>query len=344
MFDFAHPYLLYLLWLVPVFYGLFWLARLSRRRRLAKFGHADVIAHLMPDASKYKPAIKMTLRLIALAAIIMVLARPRAGEKKHDESVAGIEVMIAFDVSNSMLASATDDPNGTSRLDRARLTLEKLVDRLDNNKVGLIIFAGDAKTQLPMTTDFYSAKMYLKELSPALIQNQGTSVAEAIRMAMNGFGPDENVHKAIVLITDSEDHEGDAIEAAKLAAENGIQVDVVGLGSAKGAPIPMPGQRGEYIRDNQGQIVTTTLNEKLAAEIASAGGGIYVNGASGDALSQLADRLETLQKSEFKHVTYTAGAEQFPVFAWIALIFLIIDILVLDRKNSWLKKYNFFSK
>ncbi|MDO4320757.1 MAG: VWA domain-containing protein [Bacteroidales bacterium] len=344
MFDFANPYLLYLLWLVPVFYGLFWWSRLSRRRRLAKFGHAGVLAHLMPDASRYKPAIKIVLRLIALAAVVMVLARPRAGEKQHDKSVAGIEVMIAFDVSNSMLASATDDPNGTSRLDRARLTLEKLVDRLDNNKVGLIIFAGDAKTQLPMTTDFYSAKMYLKELSPALIQNQGTSVAEAIRMAMNGFGPDENVHKAIVLITDSEDHEGDAIDAARLAAENGIQVDVVGLGSAKGAPIPVPGSKGEYFRDNQGQIVTTTLNEKLASEVAEAGGGIYVNGASGDALDKLADRLETLQKSEFKHVSYTAGAEQFPVFAWIALIFLIIDVFVLDRKNSWLKKYNFFSK
>lgn len=344
MFDFANPYLLYLLWLLPVFFLIFWWCRTARRRRLARFGRPEVIAHLMPDASRYKPALKLTLRLVALAALVFVLTRPRAGEKVHDQSVAGIEVMIAFDVSNSMLASATDDPSGTTRLDRARLTLEKLLNKLDNDKVGLVIFAGNALTQLPMTTDFYSAKMYLRELSPALIQNQGTSVADAINMAMNGFGPDENVHKAIILITDSEDHEGDAVEAARLAAENGIQVDVIGLGSAKGAPIPVLGRQGEYFRDAQGQIVMTTLDEKLAAEIAKAGGGIYVNGASGDALKKLSDQLETLQKTEFKHVTYTAGAEQFPVFGWIALIFLVIDIFVLDRKNSVLRKVNFFTR
>lgn len=344
MFDFAHPHLLYLLWVIPALIAVFLWARAARRRRLKAFGQPSVLAHLMPDASPYKPAIKLTLRLIALAALIFVLARPRAGEKQHEQTVAGIEVMIAFDVSNSMLASATDDPGATSRLDRARLTLEKLLNKLDNDKVGLIIFAGEAKTQLPMTTDFYSAKMYLRELSPALITNQGTSVADAIHMAMNGFGPDENVHKAIILITDSEDHEGEAVEAAKLAAENGIQVDVIGLGSAKGAPIPMPGRQGEYFRDAQGQIVTTTLDEKLAQEIAKAGGGIYVNGASSDALNRLSDQLDTLQKSEFKHVVYSAGAEQFPVFAWLALIFLVADILVLDRKNSVLKKVNFFTR
>ncbi len=344
MFDFAHPNLLYLLWLVPLFGIFFWWARVTRRRRLARFGHPEVIASLMPDASPYKPAVKFTLRMVALAALIFVLARPRAGERRHDQTVAGIEVMVAFDVSNSMLASATDDPNGTSRLDRARLTLEKLFGSLDNDKVGLVIFAGEAKTQLPMTTDFYSAKMYLRELAPGLIQNQGTSVASAIRMAMNGFGPDENVHKAIILITDSEDHEGDAVEASRLAAENGIQVDVIGLGSAKGAPIPVGTHPGEYLRDMQGQIVMTTINEKLAEEVAEAGGGIYVNGASSDALGRLSDRLETLQKSEFKHVVYTAGAEQFPVFAWIALIFLLIDVFVLYRKNSVLRKVNFFTR
>ena len=344
MFDFANPYLLYLLWLVPVFAVVYWLARRSRAKRLRKFGRPEVIASLMSDASRYKPAIKITLRLIALAALVIVLARPRAGEKEHDETVAGIEVMIAFDISNSMLASSTDDPNGTSRLDRARLLLEKLLGRLHNNKVGLVIFAGSAKVQFPMTTDFYTAKMYLSELNPSMMAYQGTSVAEAISMAMNGFSPDENVHKAIILITDSEDHEGDAVEAAKAAAKAGIQVDVVGLGSAKGAPIPMPGRNGEYFTDNEGKMVLTTLNEQLATEIADAGDGIFVNGASSDALDKLADRLETLQKSEFKHVTYSAGAEQFPLFAWIALVFLVIDLFVLDRKNNILRKINFFSK
>lgn len=344
MFDFAYPYLLYLLFILPAFVALYWLARLSRRRRLKKFGRPDILAHLMPEVSRYKPALKMMLRLVALAALIFVLARPRHGEKEHEESVAGIEVMVAFDISNSMLASSTDDPNGTSRLDRAKLILEKLFSRLHNDKVGLVIFAGSAKVQFPMTTDFYTARIYLNELNPSMMTYQGTSIAEAIGKAMDGFSSDENVHKAIILITDSEDHEGDAVEAAKTAAERGIQVDVVGLGSAKGAPIPMPGRRTEYFTDSNGQMVLTTLNEKLAAEIAGAGDGIFVNGAASDALDRLVNQLETLQKSHFKHISYTAGAEQFPVFAWIALIFLIIDAAVLTRRSDLLRNVNFFSK
>lgn len=344
MLDFANPYLLYLLWLIPVFAVAYWSARLTRKKRIARFGNPDVLRHLMPDVSPYKPSIKLVFRIIVLAALVFMLARPRAGEKEQEEAVAGIEVMIAFDISNSMLASSTDDPNGTSRLDRAKLILEKLLNRLNNDKVGLVIFAGSAKVQFPMTTDFYTAKMYLNELHPSMMSFQGTSVAEAITMAMNGFSPDDKVHKAIILITDSEDHEGDAIEAAKAAAERGIQLDVIGLGSAKGAPIPLPGRQGGYFTDNNGQMVLTTLNEQLASDIASAGDGIFVNGASSDALDRLVKQLDTLQKSEFKHVAYSAGAEQFPLFAWIALIFLVIDIFVLERKNRILKNINFFTK
>lgn len=343
MFDFAHPYLLNLLWLIPGFYVVFWWARMRRRRRLARFGNADVIRNLMPEVSPYKPALKFVLRMVALAALIMVLARPRAGESQHDETVSGIEIMVAFDLSNSMNASATDDINAASRLDRARLLLDKLVDRLHGDKVGLVVFAGTAKTQLPMTTDFGIVRLYLSELNPSMMQYQGTSLAEAISMAANGFSDDEEVHKAIILITDAEDHEGDAIEAAKAAAAKGIQLDVIGIGSG-GAPIPVPGRRGSYMQDAEGNIVKTALNADLAAQIAAAGKGIFVNGASGDALEALSTQLDKLQKSQFKNVKYTAGAEQFPVFAWIALIFLVIDIFVLDRRNNWLSKINFFSK
>lgn len=344
MFDFAHPYLLNLLWLIPAFYVLYWWSRMRRRRCLAAFGHHDVIAHLMPDVSPYKPAFKMALRMVALAALIIVLARPRAGEQQHEESLAGIEIMIAFDLSNSMRASATDDPNGAARLDRARLLLDKLVDRLQGNKVGMVVFAGTAKTQLPMTTDFGIARLYLSELDPSMMQYQGTSLAEAISMAAGGFTDAEDVHKAIILITDAEDHEGDAIEAAKAAADKGIQLDVIGLGSGTGAPIPVPGHRGTYMKDAEGNTVVTALNADLATQIAEAGDGIFVNGASGDALDILTKQLDKLQKSQFKNVKYSSGAEQFPLFAWIAFIFLVLDLLVLDRKNNWLSKYNFFSK
>ncbi len=344
MFDFAHPYLLYLLWLIPAFCLIFWRTRAVRRRRLARFGNQASIAHLMPDASPYKPIIKLTFQLIALAALIIVLARPRAGEKLHDESVAGIEIMIAFDLSNSMLASATDNANGPSRLDRARLLLEKLINKLDNDKVGLVVFAGSAKTQFPMTTDFGMAKLYLSELSPEMMTYQGTSLAEAIAMSTNGFTGDENVHKAIILITDAEDHEGEALEAAKAAAEKGIQVNVIGLGTSNGQKIPVKGKPGTFIKDRNGSVVLTTLNETLASQIAQEGQGIFVNGASSDALNKLETQLDKLQKSEFKHVEYTTGAEQFPIFAWLALLFLLADIFILERKNSWLRKFNFFSK
>lgn len=337
MFDFANPTYLYLLAAVPVGVLLFMAARASRRAKLRRFGRLASIEHLMPDTSRYTPAVKLTLQMIALATLVIVLARPRAGAKEQQEVSAGIEVMIAFDVSNSMLASSTDRPDGVSRLDRARLLLEKLVDRLDNDKVGLVVFAGQSKMQLPLTSDFYTAKMYLNELSPNQISYQGTSISSAIKMAMNGFSPAEDMHKAIILITDAEDHEGEAIETAKLAAENDIQIDVIGLGTPGGNILP-------GFVDNEGHQVVTKLNEELARKIAEAGDGIYVNGASPSALSDLSDQLDKLQKSEFRSVSYKAGAEQFPTFAAIALIFLLIDIFVVDRKISWLRGINFFTK
>ncbi len=337
MFDFAYPKYLYLLALVPLFVLLYIAARASRRAKLRRFGRPDVVASLMPDASRYTPAVKITLAMFALAAMVIMLARPRAGAKEQQETSAGIEVMIAFDVSNSMLASSTERPDGISRLDRARLLLEKLVDKLDNDKVGLVIFAGQSKMQLPLTSDFYTAKMYLNELTPSQIAYQGTDMASAIKMAMNGFSPAEDMHKAIILITDAEDHEGAAIETAKLAAENGIQIDVIGLGTPQGTLLP-------GFSTPEGTPVITKLNEALAQEIAKAGDGIYVNGASPSALSDLQEQLDKLQKSEFSSVSYTAGAEQFPTFAFFAFLALLFDIFVVNRKISWLKGINFFTK
>lgn len=337
MFDFAYPYLLYLLATVPAIGLLYLLARNARRLRLKKFGRPDIVAHLMPDASRYTPAVKITLALIALTAIVIMLARPRAGAKEEQSTSAGIEVMIVFDVSNSMIASSTDQPGGIPRIDRARLLLEKLIDKLDNDKVGLIVFAGQSKVQLPLTADFYTAKMYLNELSPKMISYQGTDIASAIHMAMNGFSQSEDMHKAIILITDSEDHEGEALQAAKQAAENGIQIDVIGLGTPQGALLP-------GITGPDGLPVVTKLNEELAKQIAAEGDGIYVNGASPSALNQLSDQLDKLQKSEFASVKYTAGAEQFPTFAFIAFVFILIDFFIVDRKIGFLRDVNFFTR
>lgn len=345
MFDFAYPQYLYLLGLPVIVVLLFWWARASRKARLRRFGHLNIIESLMPEASRYMPSVKLVMQVLALIALVIVVARPRAGQKEQETTSSGIEVMIAFDVSNSMLASSNDAPDGISRIDRARLILEKLLGRLDNDKVGLVVFAGESKMQLPLTMDYFSAKMYLNELVPGMINNQGTSLASAIKMSMNGFSPAKDVHKAIILITDAEDHEGAAIETAKIAAENGIQIDVIGLGSAKGAPIPLPGGRaGQYMTDMQGQTVITSVNEQMGQNIAKAGDGIYVNGAASNALDVLTKQLDTLSKSEFRSVSYSTAAEQFPTFAWIAFIFLIIDGFMVDRKISWLRGVNFFTR
>lgn len=342
--TFAYPYLLYLLILVPVLLGLWYLGRLRRRAQLRRFGAPRHIAHLMPEASRYKPAIKITLELLALALLIIAVARPRAGEKEETENTRGIEVMIAFDVSRSMLASSTDDPAGVSRLQRAKFILGKLIDALDNDKVGLIVFAGEAYTQLPITTDFLSARMYLDEISTEMVPTQGTAIGTAINMALNSFSPDKDVNKAIIVITDGENHEGDAVEMAKVAKDQGVQVDVIGVGSLKGAPIPLDARRGIFLQDATGAPVTTTLNEAMAKEVATAGGGIYIAGSSQKAVSQLVDQLDKIKKSDLSHVTYRASAEQFPIFVWIALGLLLVDIFVLPRKSAWLKRYTFFTK
>lgn len=343
MFDFANPILLTLLATVAVFGGLYALARARRRSLLRRFGNPDILAPLMPDASRYKPGVKITLELIALAAIVIVLARPRAGERDTTDTAEGIEVMIAFDVSNSMYASSTDSPDGTSRLDRARITLERLVDQLGGDKVGLVAFAGHPQRLLPLTTDYYLTKMFIGDLKPSMFADQGTSIADALQLCADSFSGDGKSPRAIVLLTDVEDLEDpDAvIETARQIAADTIQINVIGMGSSKPMPVPLPeGGLLEY----DGQTVRTSLNEDLAKEIAKAGKGLYVNGASTSALDDLSKQLDVLGTTEFGKVTYKTSAEQFPTFAWIAMILLIIDIFVLDRKIGWLKNINFFTK
>ena len=276
--------------------------------------------------------------------IVFVLCRPRHGEKELSSSQNGNEIFIALDVSNSMLASSTDDPNGTSRLDKAKLLLEKLITKLDNDKVGLIVFAGESYLQLPITSDFVSAKQYIDIISTDMVPSQGTAIADAIEMAMNAYTADESMHKALILITDSEDHLGDAVSMAKNAYKQNIQVNVIGLGSEKGAPIPINKEKNQFLTDYNGQTITTALNVKLAQDLANAGNGIYVNANSGSALNDITKQLDKLSKSELKTVKYKATAEMFPIFAWIAFILLIIHIFVLEKKISWLKNIHFFSK
>lgn len=348
MISFAYPQLLYLLLLVPLLAAMFIWSRRSRLKRLQRYGNLSTIQPLMPEASRYMPWVKMSLALVAIVFLVIVLARPRATATleetaRETEQSRGIEVMICLDVSNSMLASSTDDPHGISRLNRAKHLLEKLIKSMRDDKVGLIVFAGDAYTQLPITADRISAQMFVSGVSTDMVPTQGTAIGAAIDMAMESFTPDDKVGKAIVILTDGENFEDDAVQAAKRAASSGIQVDVIGLGTTKGAPIILNRSTNEYMKDREGNQIMTALAEKQAEEIANAGKGIYIAGNSSNAVSDLDSKLDTLAKTDFIRTTFSPQAEQFPVFAWLAIIFMVIEILTVTRKISWLKKITFFS-
>ncbi|MDD6888934.1 MAG: VWA domain-containing protein [Bacteroidales bacterium] len=342
--DFAHPKILYLLAVLPLILALYLLARYSRKRKLARYGRPELLEGLMPEASKYKPAIKIVLMLLAVASLIIALARPRHGEKEVSEERSGIEIMIAVDVSRSMLASSTDDAKGISRLDRAKFLFTKLINGLGNDKVGLVVFAGRSSMQLPITSDFVSAKLYINDLSTDMIKEQGTDIGAAIDMCLQGFSANEDVNRAIILLTDAEDHEAQAIAVADKARQAGVQVNVIGVGTAKGALIPIGDGGNEFLKDESGTPVTTRFNSESARQIAESGSGNYINGNDADADAQMIKLLDKIDKADLGAVKYKASAERFYVFLWIAFALIVIDIFVLERKIGWLSKINFFSK
>ncbi len=341
MFSFAHPQYLYLLLLLPLVAALFWLSRRARSRHLQRFGNSKVIGELMPDVSTVKPWVRLVLQLLLLAMVIIILARPRAGASKTTTRVHGIEVMIAMDVSNSMNASTSDNPQDISRLQRSKLILQKLIDRMSNDKVGLVVFAGNAYMQMPMTGDAGAAKLFLNDINTNMVPTQGTAIGEAIAMCRGAFSTSKKSQKAIIVITDGENFEDDAASAADQAHDQGIQVSVMGVGSKQGAPIPLP--EGGFMTDDAGQTVTTFLDETTAQEIADAGHGVYVNGNAPDAVETLYDTLDKLAKSDLATLTYTQRDEQFPIFAWIAVLLLLTCMQLLERRNLWFDKFHIFS-
>lgn len=349
MITFAYPRLLYLLLIIPALVLIFVWARMSRRASLRKFGRLEVLQALMPDVSVYMPWVKLCFGLVIIAALVIILARPRAAatiEQDGAETTVerGIEVMICLDVSNSMLASSTDDEGGVSRLQRAKFILEKLIDKMSNDKVGLIVFAGDAYTQLPITSDYISARMFINSISTDMVPTQGTAIGAAIDMAMNAFTPSEDMGKAIVVLTDGENFEDDAIQEAKRASQAGIQVDVIGLGSSRGVRIPLKGRGGFMTDPLTGEQVVTRLDEQTAQQIARVGNGIYVNGASSSAVNAIDTKMDELQQNEFERRSFSPQSEQFPIVAWIALLLMLIEMFVVTRKISWLKQYKFFTR
>lgn len=309
----------------------------KRKKQLAKFGEPALLKQLMPDLSSARREVKFWFMISVIALLAVMLARPQMGTKISQEQRQGIEVVIALDISNSM--KATDVV--PSRLDKSKMLIENLVDNFTNDKVGLVVFAGDAFVQLPITSDYVSAKMFLQNIDPSLIAVQGTNLAEAIELSSRSFTKQDKIGRAIIVITDGEDHEGGAEKAAKEAKKNGMRVFVLGVGSPKGSPIP--DGNGGYMKDNTGQEVMSALNEQMCKQIAQAGGGAYIHVDNNNvAQRQLDNEITKLQKGDILNVVYSEYDEQFQAVGILVLLILVIETIILESKNPLLKRIKLF--
>lgn len=330
-------------WLItiPIFVIAYIIYTKRKSRQLAEFGDSELMAQLMPDASKSRPVWKFSLMIVAAVLLIIAAARPQFGQQEKTVKRQGIEVMVALDISNSMLAEDVA-PN---RLDRAKQMLSKMIDNMVDDKVGLVVFAGEAFTQLPITCDYVSAKMFLNTITPNLIQTQGTAIGTALQTAITSFGAQESdAGRAIILITDGENHEDDAIAAAKKAQELGIQVFVIGIGKPEGAPIPKPGTN-DYFKDRSGQVVVSRLNEEMCQQIAQAGSGIYVRcDNTNTAMRALQQELDHIATTDLETTVYADYNEQYQSFVLIALLLLVIEFFILSRKNHRLTRMDLFGE
>ena len=341
MFRFAHIEYLWLLLLIPVFVAGYIAIVQRKRRQLKEFGDEELVNDLMPNVSRIRPAIKFGLVMLALVLLIIAAARPQYGQKEKTIHRQGIEVMVALDISNSMLAEDVA-PN---RLDRAKQILSKLIDNMVDDKVGLIVFAGQAYIQLPITCDYVSAKMFLSTINPNMIKTQGTAIGDAILTSVRAFGEaDKEVSRAIILITDGENHEDDALAAAKAAIEQGIKVFVVGIGKPDGSPIPIPGTNN-FRKDRNGNVVVSKLNEDMCREIAQAGQGIYVRcDNTNTATRAIQKELDDLATSELGTKVYADYNEQYQGVVLLALLILIADFFIFNRKNKALSRLDIFGE
>ncbi|MEG1621962.1 MAG: VWA domain-containing protein [Alistipes sp.] len=338
MFRFAHPHALWLLAIIPLMVALFWLAARNRRKRLERFGQLATLRELMPDASPARVRLKFILLCCAIGLLILSIARPQIGSKLREEKAQGIEMMLAVDVSNSMLAEDFE-PN---RLERTKYAINQLFEGLQQDRVGLIVFAGEAKVQLPITADYRMAKAFAQRIDPSLVSIQGTDIAQALSLATLSFSSDtgNKQSRAIILITDGEGHEGDLEAAAERAAEQGIRVYAIGIGTPEGAPIKMD---GEFLKDDQGNMVVSKLDESSLEEVVKATGGAYVRATKQDiGLDEIIREINDMERSELGSTRFEEFNEQFQYLLAIALVLLLLEFLLLDRKDPLLARFNIF--
>ena len=338
MFRFANPQYLWLLTLIPLFVVLFAGVAAQRRRRLARFGNPDTLAELMPEVSNGRVVLKFILFCGAVALVVLAAARPQFGSKLREENARGVEMMLVVDVSNSMLAEDLE-PN---RLERTKYAINRLFDGLKQDRVGLIVFAGEPRVQLPITSDYRMAKAFARRIDPSQVSVQGTAIGKALEQALLSFSgeTDEKRSRAIILITDGENHDDDAVAVAKRAAEQGIRIYTIGSGTPEGAPIEID---GEFIRDEQGEMVVSKLNEEMLAQIADLTGGAYVRATKQDiGLDEIVRSINEMEQSELSTVRFEEFNEQYQYLLIAALVLLVAEFFLLARRNPLLVHLNIF--
>lgn len=342
MFRFGNEIWLYALLIIPALLLLYWFNARWRKRVLEQLADAQVIDNLIPTFSKVLPRWKRFLFTLGVVFLLIGVSNPQIGTKYEEVKREGFELMICLDVSNSMLAEDLT-PN---RLERAKQAISRLVDRLKNDKIGVIVFAGDAYIQLPMTVDHSAAKLFLRSINTDIVPAQGTEIGRAVELAVSSFSSTTKANKSIIVITDGENHEDEALEQASAAAEQGIKVHTIGIGSVDGTPIPIykRGQMLGYRKDKEGNTVVTKLNESMLQQIAASGEGTYVKANnSRTGLNALMDELEGMEREEFGSKMFTSYEDRFQYFIGVALFFLIIELLVPSRKLKMFSNVNLFS-
>tara|TARA_B100001250_G_scaffold72489_1_gene58955 strand:+ start:3816 stop:4847 length:1032 start_codon:yes stop_codon:yes gene_type:complete len=331
---------LYFLALIPLIaIGLYFYNR-WQKKSIEKFGDENLVTELMQNHSKARKNIKNTLFIFSIAFLIIGISNPQIGTKMEEVKREGVDLMIAIDLSHSMMAQDIK-PN---RLERAKQAISRLIDKLEGDRIGLVVFAGEAYVQLPITTDYSAAKLFLSTVNTSIIPTQGTKIGNAIDLCIKSFDQENNQNKAIIIITDGENHDEEAISSAKIAQEQNIYIHTLGMGLTKGGPIPIYNKYGstsEFRKDREGNIIITKLNEKILKEIAQTGMGTYIranNSKSG--LSVLFDEINKMEKKEIGTMIFTNYKDRFQIFIGISLILLILNLIILQRKNNWKTNIN----
>lgn len=339
MFRFGNPEFLYLFLILPLFALLYFFLRIKRSKKLKSLGDSELINRLIINKSRYKPHIKFTFAIFIISSLILALANPQIGSKLEKIKRSGIEIMFALDVSNSMLSQDIQP----SRLERATQLMNKFIDELVSDKVGLVVFAGDAFLQMPLSSDYSAAKLMISTAGTDLIGTQGTAIGKAIEISRASFSEDKKIKKVIVVISDGENHEDDAVSAASDAESKGIRVYTIGMGTPEGAPIPIG--NNQYLKDENGQVVVSKMSPEALTQIADAGEGEYAYGGSKFSdIQKVIKEISSIEKKDFEDMVYTDYDDKFQIFLWIALALIIIDFFILEKKSPILAKFNLFGE